>query len=189
MAHLKPAEIVDAAEERLPGERRRHLDTCDRCRAAVSALAATLARLAEAPVPEPSPLFWDHFSARVRAAIEAEPGREPWRTWLQRPLVVRAAWVALPVLVVGLLIAPRLVTMWPPETPPPAPLEGGLTLTDDSFAVVADLVGPLDWETAGEIGLVLAPGTAERAALELSAEEQIELRRLLEVELQRLKSS
>ena len=57
----------------------------------VCGLPAQLARaarddggVAEVEVPEPSPLFWDHLSARVRDAVAAEPARRWWsgvRSW------------------------------------------------------------------------------------------------------------
>jgi hypothetical protein len=59
---------------------------------------------------------------------------------------------------------------------------------DPGFAVVADLVGDLDWETAVSAGLTVAPGAADRAVLELTASEQQELTRLLKAELTRTKS-
>ena len=63
-----------------------------------------------------------------------------------------------------------------------------IALADDRWVLVADLVGEMDWETAGAAGLVVEPGDAEQAMLELSADEQRELTRLLRVELQRAKS-
>ena len=57
-----------------------HLDRCPACRAAVSELSALLTALKSETVPEPSPLFWDHFSARVREATAqvTPPERRGW---------------------------------------------------------------------------------------------------------------
>jgi hypothetical protein len=188
MTHLKPDELIDAAEERLSGDRRRHLDACDLCRTQVADLTSALGEAGEVGIPEPSPLFWEHFSARVRAAIDAEPAPGPWHRWLQLPRAARVVCVALPLLVLVLFV-PRLVRTPVGDGGAAMTVEGETPLPDESFALVADLVGPLDWETAGEAGLALAPGTADRAALELNAQERHELRRLLEAELERLKSS
>ena len=59
--------------------------------------------------------------------------------------------------------------------------------TTDSWVVVADLVGEIDLDTATAAGVV-APGVAEQAVLQLTAEEQQELTRLLKAELTRAKS-
>jgi hypothetical protein len=54
--------------------------------------------------------------------------------------------------------------------------------------VMAELVGTLDWETAGAAGLSVVPGDSEHAAMLLTPEEQAELSRLLRGELARSKS-
>lgn len=38
-------------------------------------------------VPEPSPLFWNHLSARVRDAVAVEPIPRSWWTMYWRPVV------------------------------------------------------------------------------------------------------
>src|SRR5438128_377674 len=74
MSHLSPSEFVDHAEGTLDAARAGHLDTCDRCQSQASSVGDALrAAAAGDPVPEPSPLFWDHLSARVREAVAAEP--------------------------------------------------------------------------------------------------------------------
>jgi hypothetical protein len=93
--HLTPEEIVDAAEGRLSVTRQAHVSSCRACAGDVAAHAALLQELdAVRDVPEPSPLFWDHFSARTRAAIAAAPQRSTWSHWL-RPLVALAAAAAV----------------------------------------------------------------------------------------------
>ena len=53
--------------------------------------------------------------------------------------------------------------------------------------MVSELVGHIDLDTASAAG-VIGPGVAEEAVLQLTAEEQQELTRLLKAELQRAKS-
>ena len=65
---------------------------------------------------------------------------------------------------------------------------GNADIADDGWMMVADLVGPIDLDSADAAGLSITPGTAELAALELNAQEQQELRRLLRAELERVKS-
>ena len=53
--------------------------------------------------------------------------------------------------------------------------------------ILAELVGEMDLDTATADGVV-APGVAEQAVLQLTADEQQELTRLLKAELTRAKS-
>jgi hypothetical protein len=54
--------------------------------------------------------------------------------------------------------------------------------------MLADLVGDIDLDTASAAGVTFMPGDAEQAVLQLTAEEQQELTRLLKAELTRAKS-
>jgi hypothetical protein len=53
----------------------------------------------------------------------------------------------------------------------------------DGWAVLSELVGPIDLDNAGEAGIPVGPGTADLVALNLSTEERHELVRLLKQEL------
>ena len=44
-----------------------------------AALTSLLSRAKTVDVPEPSPLFWDHFSSRVRAAIVDRDRSPSWQ--------------------------------------------------------------------------------------------------------------
>ena len=191
MTHLTPDELVDAVEGTLDASRRAHLASCAICETQVGKLSAILREAREVKIPEPSPLFWEHFSARVHAAIEHEtaPGGG-WTTWLTWPVLAPIA--ALAVIIVALIASvPRLGG--PPVVPPSVSASasgtaGDVALADEEWLLVADMVGDMDWDTANAAGLMLQPGSADRAALELSAQEQQELRRLLTAELERAKS-
>jgi hypothetical protein len=63
-----------------------------------------------------------------------------------------------------------------------------VALSDDSWVLVAEMVGEVDWDTARAAGVVPRPSTVEQALLELTPQEQQELTRLLQAELQRAKS-
>src|SRR2546422_2820335 len=97
--HLAPEEMIDLAEGARAEAAVPHLQSCEACRQQIGALRATMSAVVDVPganVPEPSPLFWDHLSRRVREAVAAEgtPGsRFPgwrwktalpasWRTWV-----------------------------------------------------------------------------------------------------------
>src|SRR5262245_42338601 len=85
MQHLSGDEFVDLVEGIGADADFLHLESCDRCRGQLADLRAARAMAAEkavVDVPEPSPLFWDHFSARVREAVASEPA--PPDGWWQR---------------------------------------------------------------------------------------------------------
>jgi anti-sigma factor RsiW len=139
--HLRPQVLIDAAEAETAAERpatpdapgtpgrlthavRAHLDRCDRCAARVrETRAAIAAARGLADMPEPSPLFWDHLSARVRHATAADPVADR-RSW------GRAAWVPL---VAGALAA-AVMLMSPEEGTPGGPTP--VVLGDDSWEAV-----------------------------------------------------
>src|SRR5256885_17264553 len=70
--HLNADELVDLAEGARPESSTPHLAACPQCRAQLAELRATMSAVADVHVPEPSPLFWDHFSQRVHDAAAAE---------------------------------------------------------------------------------------------------------------------
>jgi hypothetical protein len=201
VTHLSRDECLDAAEGTLEAARAHHLESCAVCRQEVGALRAILSEIAEAPVPEPSPLFWEHFSARVREAVRAEAEASPsprweWLRW--STLMPMAALAAVVVMVVATL----------PWDPTRGGGPGGLRSTaaapgagasvtvpsiepvaaDLAWGAFAELVGPLDWDTASEAGLAVLPGEAELVVGELSDDERRELMALLTGELARAKS-
>ena len=205
MTHLTADELIDAMEGVLEAARQAHLDTCEQCRHELAGLSNVLREARAVDLPEPSPLFWQHFSRRVRTAIDAEAlPSSGWPAWLRpgAPSAAAARGWGWPVLVplgavAVLLIAIGLRTPAPIERPssPAAANDAAVTATaddlalaDDRWVLVADIVGEIDWDTASAAGLVVEPGAAERAAFELSPDEQRELTRLLRVELQRAKS-
>lgn len=183
MNHLTSDEMIDAVEGVLDPERREHLKVCPDCAREVEALAAVLKEARAVDIAEPSPLFWNHFSARVRTAIQSEtPSGGNWARWMKFILAPAAA---LAVIVIGIL------AVMPKSTPPAISTDAStqdIAPPDDSWAVVADLVGTIDLDSAAAEGLSIRPGTAELAALELTADEQRELGRLLRAELDRVKS-
>jgi hypothetical protein len=185
MTHLTSDELVDAVDESLSSERLRHLEHCSPCLEQLTRLRARLREVESVPVPEPSPLFWTHFSQRVRDAIasEATPKTSWVVSWVRWPVLAPAAALALAVF--------ALVTMLPGDEaqPPPTPVATvqdpvhDLTgLGDQEWALLTDMVGPVDLEAVQDAGFVQL-GDAERAALQLSATEQRELLRLLQEEM------
>jgi len=125
MRHLTPGELVEAAEGTLGAGRLRHVEGCESCAAALADVRTALADLrSSADMPEPSPLFWEHFSRRVREATDAEPvpGGVDW--W-------RRVW--RPALAAGLLGTVALVWVFRPGP-------GSVALPDDELARQAEAV-------------------------------------------------
>lgn len=115
-AHLSPEQFVDAVDGVTTDSVGRHLETCASCREDLAALSRAMRDVQQtSEVPEPSPLFWDHFSARVRAATE-EVGigaqSASW-TWWRRP--------ALAVAAIAVLATVMIVRRPPPAAVPPGP--------------------------------------------------------------------
>jgi hypothetical protein len=184
MTHLTSDELIDAMENMLAPGRQSHLATCEACRQQLAELSAVLSEARQASVPEPSPLFWPHFSERVRVAIDHEsaPGGN-WPSWLRWQVLAPMGALALVVLALAISMVRTLdVPVYVAEDSSP-----DVELVEDGWSAVAELVGHIDVETASAAG-VIGPGVAERAVLELTAEEQQELTRLLKTELMRAKS-
>jgi hypothetical protein len=186
MTHLTPDELIDAVEGTLAPALQTHLTRCATCDEEVSRLRAVLREARAVAVPEPSPLFWDHFSTRVRAGIETEPVAERrWLpAWLRWPVLVPIA--ALALLVMALVISvPR-----ERDIVPAAADAGDAAVADDlatageqEWAVVSEIVGPVAIDQAREAGIAVNPGDADRIALQLNADEQRELIRLIKEEM------
>ena len=189
MRHLTPDELLDVIEQSPVAHRyREHLDSCEQCRTEAAALSAVLGTMRRVDVPEPSPLFWDQFSRRVHEAIAVEPHQiSNAARWLRWPVLVPLSGLALVMLALVVAVAPRdgarderLASV--AEEGAPAAVDSTATL-ETTWALVADLVGPIDLETAHEAGIAIPPGAADEVALDLSVEEREELVRLLRQEL------
>jgi hypothetical protein len=185
MTHLTPDELIDAMEGVLASDRQSHLASCDVCQRELAGLSSVLSDAKQSTVPEPSPLFWTHFSARVSDAIDrTETTDSNWPAWLRWQVLAPLGVAAM--IILGLMIAaPRQeavdsAALQAPEAPE-------ALQAPENWVMVTELVGNIDLDTASAAG-VIEPGVAERAVMHLTAEEQQELTRLLKAELQRAKS-
>lgn len=195
MSHLSPSEFVDLAEGGLASARAAHADTCDRCRAHAAAVRDALRMTAAADaVPEPSPLFWEHLSARVREEIDIAPERRAFSfSFRGQPAVALLAIVV--VLVAGAIVIPGLrragtpadITMMP-DVAPITGQEFELTLDPDHaevWAVLTAAAEDLQMDEARAAGMSVQPAAIDGAVQRLSAAELSELGRLLQSELKR----
>ena len=199
MRHLTNDELVDLIEDagRLSPERSRHAAECEACRRQVDTLGAVLAQSASDELPEPSPLYWDHFRARVSEAIRDEapaPAPPVWAPRFRSPLAAWAAAAAMAVLIMMTVVwratlhAPARAGRGAPElaeAPRALAIERDNLDADEAWAVVRAATDGLAWEDAHAVGISAYPGSAEGIALELTAEERVELGRLLDREMKR----
>ena len=199
MTHLTDVEFVDLVDGTLAPARARHLDACETCRASVSAFRETLSRAADAEIPEPSPLFWDHFSARVQEGVRAESvAPSGWFGWAPSTTV---KWAMSGALLTLLLVA----AVWRGSAPRPASTASGPVATafstdpeafdpdlDEAWALVrtvADDVArdtpasdEIAWDEVATEGFGVRPGAVEHAMVALTGDERSELLRLLQAE-------
>ena len=184
--HLSPEEFVDALDGTQPASAT-HLAECAECREELSRLQVTLGEARDLEAEEPSPLFWDHFSARVKQATAAESVGTSW-SWGRfawKPAVALMA--AAGALAIGVFMRPALE--------PDAPLAGGVQPAtelasavvpafedDGSWSLVTALASELDWN---ELSQAAAPseGTADAMIEELTSEQRETLARLLQKEI------
>jgi hypothetical protein len=192
MRHLTSEQLIDLAEGGSAMSSAPHLQSCETCRNRLAELRATLSVAASVDVPEPSPLFWDHFSARVHDAVEAERaagtsalGRWSW-------LRISPLWPgALAAIVLAIVIVtsggrPGQPVSAPGEATASAlgPLGDTLSMDDDpSLSLMADLTADLDWDAASAAGLTTHVGVDNDAVTDLTDGERRALNQLLKGEL------
>jgi hypothetical protein len=188
--HLSDIEAIDAAEGALTGERAAHAASCDECRLVVERLSATLHEARMLDVPEPSPIFWDAFSARVLDTIDQTgpaSSRSSWRFAAWRPALAAAAVLFLIVVVAIPIVRRSQVEVRRDDSArlavPSAPEPVETVDADPEWMLLTSVADGIEWDAADAAGLGLRPGSAERAVEQLSREEQLELERLLRVEV------
>lgn len=184
--HLSSQEFVNAIDRTLTPSRQEHLATCASCQTQVEELRALVEEASHgAAVPEPSPLFWDHFQARVLAAVAAE-GAHPapeawWKAWVRPGATLAASATALAI-VTGLT-----VYMSRPVAPAPDTVADEASFVDeasvaeamdDEWTFVTSVMGTLEIDDVHE---VLAPSRdAVDAAFEtLTSDERDRFMKLL----------
>ena len=192
--HLSDVELVDLAEGTRPEPSAPHLAVCEQCRHQLLELRRMMGVAALVPVPEPSPLFWDHFSDRVRHAVAAE-AIPPRRWWHDLAAASRVLIPASAVAVIALLVGGVVATRGP-RMPASnvallsqlsgAPAEGGAgrdtfeeaALDDESLTLMADLSAAIDVDLVTDVALAPSAG-ADHAVTNLDHDELRELERLL----------
>ena len=194
MNHLSPEEFVDLAEGTLAPARAAHADTCADCRMQADAIHAALRETAAIDVPEPSPLFWDHFSARVREGVSRPAPSLGWQTRFGAGWIGAAAAAAIVLAVFGGI---RLARETAPAANDTAASSAAVSRDavaiddrlDSANAEVWDVLvaaaADLEFDEAHAAGMTADPSAIDRAVQRMSAEELGALAQLLQSELKR----
>lgn len=179
-AHLSPEDFVAALERTPDGPAAAHLESCITCRDALASLRASWHEVADAEVPEPSPLFWDHFAARVRGATgDLTPVVSPWST--PRLIWMAGTAAAVLVLIAGLVwrVTPDVDSTVADRTPAGITREANVGFDD-----VADMFEAMPAEEADAFA---PPGAATWAMVDdLTDEERAAFVRLIEQQMESL---
>jgi hypothetical protein len=207
MKHLSREELIDSLEGSLALAREAHMDACPSCRAERASLEQVLQRVAAIEVPEPSPLFWEHFSARVRESAAQQAGwteqadsswteRAGWHTWVWPRWAVGSATLVVCVTLGWaswhdygrrhFIEKPGVVRIH--EGAPDSGDPGlALMVSDEDWNLVMSMAEDVTVDDADEPepGLVIRPGATDRAFTDLSSEQRTELARLLTAEMTR----
>lgn len=189
MTHLDHLQLVDALDG-ASTDVESHLRACADCRGELESLQRALASVRSDRPAEPSPLFWEHFAARVNARIDTADRKqvvpENDGGWMPHAL----AWagvLALVLAVVSIIVAPKRVA-------DPTAVSAGLTDApadpevdqDEAWAVIRELATDFDYDAARAAGVAPGEGVVDRAASELNDAERAELARLIDAELKRM---
>ena len=189
MRHFTESEFIDLLEGSLPAERVRHQDECAMCRTQIDQLRAALASGSSADVPEPSPLFWNHFAQRVDQGIGSIDARAGWLATLTsiRGLTAAGAIAALVLIAVmsretghnEITPAATPVAIADPLFEPDAPG------SDDGWEAVREAAEHTAWDDAHAAALAPRPDAADRAIDSLTEAERAKLLALLAEDLKK----
>jgi hypothetical protein len=190
--HLTADEQIDWLDGTLVGERAAHLRMCAACREESAQLRAIADHAKQVSAPEPSPLFWEHQTARIAALVDAEAparGRSRWTF---------AAWSGgLAAGLAALLLCVRPASSPSPRSAPVmspshAALSAGAGTRDSNlpdeasderaWSLIEELGVHVDRDAAAA-ALVPAEGAADSAVDDLDADEQAALVRVLQREM------
>jgi hypothetical protein len=131
-------------------------------------------------VPEPSPLFWNHLSARVRDAVAAQPIPGPWWVAHWRPLVAAVGSLGL---VAFLMLRPHAPTA--PVAPPAAgPRDLVADVAVSEMWRMIEVAAPhVEMDSVREAGLMPSPYATDQAIEALTPDQREALVRLLRKEM------
>jgi len=201
-SHLTPEQLVDLidlSEGAQPESSQPHLASCDVCRRQLAEMRVVMAEAADVSVPEPSPLFWNHLSARVRESVAQEAARpRSWRARVLQPFVLLpslGAAIAVAIIAIVLpreavapdipavplpLVSTAVLPGTSPSLPPLAPFGAA---DDPQLSIVTAVATTIDWDEMRDEVALAAGGSSDAVVGSLTAGEQRELQRLLAEEV------
>ncbi len=187
-SHLSRRQLVDALERPLSLDQQVHVDRCAACAGELAAMRALVADVVAAgEVPEPSPLFWDRLSARVREAVDAEPVSASGWAGYWRPLAALAGVLAVLILAAVLRPSP---TPSPAARPAAASANASAAsdvTTSEGSEAMWDMIGTMATsigvDDARDAGLVPGRAATDAAIESLTQAQRRELVKLLRAEL------
>ena len=196
MSHLSPAEFVDAADGALTAARAAHLDACAACREQADTVANAMAAARADGMPEPSPLYWTHLSARIRDRVANETIAPAWRAWPWHDLasVRHLVPVASALALVGAVIVSGVMTRHertggPVEPAPQAAVSAvdpiGPVEDSETWQMLTSAAAETPLEDAHAAGMGVSAGAIDRAVQRMSPEELNALGQLLQSEMRR----
>lgn len=182
--HLTPQQFVDALDHAQPFESQPHLAECEACTTELASMRALMgdAALASA-VPEPSPLFWDFLSARVREAVRVEPVPAlPWTARWRMPAVAAGV---LGVIVIATLLRPSVDSRAGMAVPADVLREATAASAADAEAdavwdMIASVAPSMPADTAADSGFRPGPAVTGAAIESLTNAERQALVKLLQ---------
>lgn len=131
-------------------------------------------------VPEPSPLFWNHLSARVRDAVAVEPIPRSWWTMYWRPVVATVGslgFVAFLILSTGAPAAPAA-----PAAPGSPDLIADVEVTE-MWRLIEAASPKMEMQQVQDAGLMPTSYAADQAIASLTQSQREALVRLLRKEM------
>ena len=185
--HFTPEQFVDAMEQPLSAERQAHLSVCRDCANQLAEMRMLMGDVSLAGnVPEPSPLFWNHLSARVRDAVDAQPVPVAswWRGWGRFALIAGA--LGAVVLTVSLRTASHVSSGRGPAADSAIQRGGTTVLSSESeamFGMIETLAASMRADQAFDAGLAPGGAATDAAIDALSPAQRRELMRLLRAEM------
>ena len=134
-------------------------------------------------VPEPSPLFWHHLSARVREAVADEPIARAWWSLYWRPLVAVVGSVGFAVFLLLRTSAPAAPAA--PATPvaPSAVDQVADAEVGEMWRMIEVAAPKVEMESVRDTGLMPSRYATDQAIEALTPSEREALVRLLRKEM------
>lgn len=186
--HLTPEQFVDALEQPLPADRQAHLAVCANCANELAEMRLLMGDVTLAgTVPEPSPLFWNHLSARVLEAVDAEP--VPVTPWWGGWRSVATLVGVVGVVALAVVLRPSLTQQAPTVADTVAAVAAAdaavvaAAESDEMLSMIASVSPSLPADKIFEAGLQPNPAATEAAIESLTNAQRQELVKLLRAEM------